>query len=93
MQTINLQFQVENDIYENFINNAQEIKEKIREFLFCELNKRDSYPSIGTEEAKRRVAQAVEEYRGGTGIYLSEQEYTIRMDTFMEELELKYGNN
>jgi len=94
MQTIQFEYQVNNDVYENFLQSGQEIKDKVKEFLLFELNMFDDNSlTIGTEEAKRRVTEAVEEYHSGKGTYLSEDEYANRMDSFMEKLESKYGNN
>ena len=53
----------------------------------------DSYPTIRTLEAKKRVAKAIEEYQNGTGRYFFQSEYEQRMETFMKRLELQHGNN
>ena len=91
MQNINLN--IENDIYEDIKRGGIDIQKKFNEFLSQFSFVDDGYPTIGTEEAKRRVANAVEEYHSGKGTYFSEDEYADRMGSFMEKLELKYGNN
>lgn len=82
MQTINLQFQVDNDVYESFMKSGQEMRDKIKEFILFELGSMDDgYPTIGTEEAKRRVAEAVEHYRR------SPEDFTPFDDAYWNDLD------
>ena len=62
MQTIKLQ--LDDKLYEKIVQNGIDIKEKFKEFLMDYVD--DDFPAITTEEAKRRVSEAVEEYRNGT---------------------------
>lgn len=91
MQTIKLE--IENSIYEDIMDGGIDIQKKFNEFLkqFAIID--DGYPAIGTDEAKRRVAEAVEEYRSGKGIYLNEDKYNSSMNRFMAKLEQKYADN
>lgn len=91
MQTINLS--IDNDIYEDIKTAGIDIQKKFNEFLAQFAFVDDGYPAIGTEEARRRVANAVNEYKMDKGTYFSEDEYVTKMSSIMEKLELKYGNN
>ena len=62
MHTIN--FQIQDDLYESISSKGLDINKKVQEFLYTLVD--DGYPSIGTEEAKRRVSDAVAQYRNGT---------------------------
>ena len=62
MQTISVQ--VPDSLYNQLIANGIDIKEKLQESLYDFLD--DGYPSISTEEAKKRISEAVAEYRNGT---------------------------
>ena len=59
MQTIKLQ--LEDSLYENILNSGIDVQAKFKEFLFDLVD--DGYPSITTEEAKKRVSEAVEDYQ------------------------------
>ncbi len=62
MHTIKLQ--LDDNLYEEITQSGIDIKEKFKEFLMDFVD--DGYPAITTEEAKKRVSKAVEEYRNGT---------------------------
>lgn len=62
MQTIKIQ--LEDAMYQNIVQSGVDIQAKFKEFLIDFVD--DGYPAITTEEAKKRVAQAVESYRNGT---------------------------
>ena len=62
MHTIKLQ--LDDSLYEEIAQNGIDIKEKFKEFLMDFVD--DGFPAITTEEAKKRVSKAVEEYRNGT---------------------------
>jgi len=62
MQTIHLQIQ--DNLYNQLINSGVNIQEKLNEVLYEMID--DGYPSISTQEAKKRVSDAVEEYKNGT---------------------------
>jgi len=65
MHTLHLQ--LNDDLYEHLSAKNIDIPTKIKEYLLSLLN--DTYPSVSTEEAKRRVTNAVERYNNGTGSY------------------------
>jgi len=58
MQTIKLQ--LEDNLYENILNSGIDVQAKFKEFLFDLID--DAHPSISTEEAKKRVSEAVKDY-------------------------------
>jgi polyhydroxyalkanoate synthesis regulator phasin len=89
MQT--LQFQVQDDVYQDIIDRGIDIQSRFKEFLF-ELRD-DGYPSISTEEAKQRVSDAVDRYRNGTGEYLNEEESEKRINQFLDSLDEQYANH
>jgi len=82
MQTIKIE--IEDSLYENLVAKGIDIQSKIKEFIYETMD--DGYPAISFEEAKQRVADAVEEYRSGKG------EYTPLNDDFWEKLESKINN-
>ena len=59
MHTIKLQ--LDDNLYENITQSGIDIKEKFREFLMDFVE--DGYPAITTEDAKKRVTDAVNRYR------------------------------
>jgi len=46
----------------------------------------DGYPAITTEEARKRVAKAVEDIQNGSAILLTQEEYDKDMDKFLKSL-------
>jgi len=47
----------------------------------------DGYPSISTQEAKKRVADAVERYRSGEGDYASfDNQFRDEMNRYIESI-------
>ncbi len=67
-----IQLQLDDNLYEKIAQSGVDIKELFNEFLTDIVD--DGYPAISTEEAKKRVSKAVEEYRDGTMKTLSHQE-------------------
>ena len=59
MHTIKLQ--LDDNLYEEIAQSGIDIKEKFKEFLMDFVD--DGYPAISTEEAKKRVTNAVNRYR------------------------------
>ena len=59
MQTIKIQ--LEDTMYQNIVQSSVDIQAKFKEFLIDFVD--DGYPAITTEEAKKRVSEAVEDYR------------------------------
>ena len=71
MQTIKIE--IEDSLYENLVAKGIDIQSKIKEFIYETID--DGYPAISFEEAKQRVADAVERYKTGKGTYYTEEEY------------------
>ena len=85
MQTI----QINNPEIENFISSeyGNDTQSLLRDFVkFVKLSLDDGYPSISKEEARRRVAQAVEEVKNGKAVLLNQEEYDKDMDEFLKSL-------
>ena len=81
MQTINLN--IENEIYEDIKRAGIDIQKKFNEFLSQFAFVDDGYPAIGTDEAKRRVAEALEHYRR------SPEDFTSYDDSYWDDLDAK----
>lgn len=85
MQTI----QINNPEIENFISSqyGNDTQGLLSDFVkFVKLSLDDGYPVISTDEAQRRVAQAVEEVKNGKAVLLSQAEYDDDMNEFMKSL-------
>lgn len=89
MQT--LKIELEDNLYQNILQSGVDIQAKVKEFLFDLVD--DRYPAITTDEAKKRVAEAMNRYENGTGIYFDDSQYKDRMKSYMKSLELKYADN
>lgn len=76
MQTIKLQ--LDDNMYQNIVQNGIDIQAKFKEFLFDLID--DGFPAITTEEAKKRVGGAVQEYRGGTMQTISHDDVWAEID-------------
>ncbi len=78
MQTIKLQ--LDDNVYEEIVQSGIDIKAKFKEFLMDFVD--DGYPAITAEEAKKRVSEAVEDYRkNGT------KNFKAMDDSFWEDTE------
>lgn len=85
MQTINLD--IESDIYEDIKRSGIDIQKKFNEFLSQFSFIDDGYPAISTEEAKRRVAEAVEYYRSSPEDFTEfNNEYWNELDRVIDEV-------
>jgi len=89
MQTI--QLQIEDDIYESLKQQGIDLKAEVYELIDTLID--DGYPSISTEEAKKRVADGVERYRSGTGNYYTTHQYNEYKSSLIDTLNEKYGNS
>ena len=58
MQT--LKIEVEDGVYQNIVQSGIDIQGKVKEFLFELVD--DGYPAITTQEAKKRVSNAMNRY-------------------------------
>jgi len=77
MHTIKLQ--LDDNLYENITQNGIDIKEKFKEFLMDFVD--DGYPTITTEEAKKRVTDTINKYRN------EPQSFTELNDEFWNDTE------
>jgi gas vesicle protein len=77
---------IEQDLYEDIKDMGIDIHSKIKEYIKHLRDDSYGYPAISTEEAKKRVADAVESYRRGEGEYLSQEEYEKEMEEFLKTL-------
>jgi len=59
MQT--LKIELEDNLYQNILQSGVDVQTKIKEFLFDLVD--DGYPIITTEEAKKRVTEAMDSYQ------------------------------
>jgi len=84
MQSINLN--IENDIYEDIKRGGIDIQKMFNEFLSQFAFVDDGYPTIGTEEAKRRVAEAVEHYRKSPEDFVPYSSGMDKIDKWLESL-------
>lgn len=78
---VTIPLKIENSIYEDMVRGGVDIQKKFNEFLSQFAFVDDRYPTIGTEEAKRRVAEAVEHYRR------SPEDFTAFDDAYWESLD------
>ena len=84
MQSINLN--IESDIYEEIKKGGIDIQKKFNEFLAQFAFVDDGYPSIGTQEAKQRVAEAVEHYRRSPeDVTAFNEQYWDELDKIIDE--------
>ena len=85
MQTI----QINNPEIENFISSkyGNDTQSLLSDFVkFVRLSLDDGYPTITKNEARRRVAQAVEEVKNGRAVLLTQAEYDKDINEFMKSL-------
>jgi len=81
--------QIENTEIETFIDNryGNDIQSLWQDFSsFVKVSLADGYAGISKEEAKQRVAKAVEEIELGNADMLSQEEYDKEMNDFMKAL-------
>ncbi len=86
MAIINLE--LEDSFYEDIKKQGIDLQAQFQEFL-ADL-KDDGYPAISTEEAKKRVKKAVEEYKSGKMETVSHKEMWENIDS---DIEKKIANN
>jgi hypothetical protein len=81
--------QINNPDIENFISSqyGNDTEGLLSDFVkFVKLSLNDGYPPISKDEAKRRVAKAVEEVKSGEAVLLSQKEYDADMKEFINSL-------
>ncbi len=81
--------QIENTEIETFIanrygNDMQSLWQDFSSFVKVSLS--DGYDTVTKQEAKERVAQAIEEIESGDADMLSQEEYDKEMHAFMKAL-------
>jgi hypothetical protein len=80
---------IENQEMEEFISKryGSDMQSLWKDFAtFVKVSLTDSYPSISKQEAKQRVAKAIEEVEQGKAEMLSPQEYETEINEFMKHL-------
>ena len=85
MQTI----QINNPEIEKFISSQYggDTQSLLKDFVqFMKLSLDDGYPALSGEEAKKRVAEAIEEVKSGNANLLNQDEYDEDMEEFMKSL-------
>jgi len=83
MQTI--QFQIEDDLYKSLLSRGINLQVKFQDFLMDLVD--DGYPSISTDEAKKRVAKAIDDYK-----HNRDKSFSLLGDDFWSELNNKIDN-
>lgn len=82
MQTIKIE--IEDSLYHSIVDSGVNIQEKLKDMMYDLVD--DRYPAISTQEAKKRVFDAVQRYKNGSG------KYTSLNDDFWNKLESKIDN-
>jgi hypothetical protein len=92
MQTIQIENNLYNDIIKYGIDIQTELKNSIENFL--ENKKNHDYLSSKEFEKDRAYFQdALEGIESGKTELLDQETYNKEMDSFVEDLKVKYGNN
>ncbi len=84
-----LTLKIDNPEIEHFIKKRYDIDTQslLQDFAaFVKVSMSDGYPAISTDEAKRRVAKALQEIEEGTAVMLSQEAYDKEMKQFMQSL-------
>ncbi|MGE4420300.1 MAG: hypothetical protein AB7D38_10800 [Sulfurimonas sp.] len=80
-----LKLQIQDDMYESIVSKGIDINHKLQEFIATLAD--DGYPAISTQEAKKRVADAVQRYRDGNGTYTPlDKDYMDEMHNYIQSL-------
>ncbi len=80
-----LKLQIQDDIYENLLSKGIDINRKLQEFITTLAD--DGYPAISTQEAKKRVADAVDRYRDGSRSYTPiDKDYIDELHNYIQSL-------
>jgi len=86
MKTLQLDNQeIEKFISQRYGSDTQSLWQDFATFVKVSLT--DGYPGISKQEAKQRVAKALEEVEQGTATMLSQDEYDKEMNAFMKTLQ------
>jgi len=85
MQTI----EINNPDIERFITTQYggDTDDLLSDFVkFVKSSMDDGYPSISKEEAKKRIASALNEVKNGNALFVTKEEYDDEMTRFLETL-------
>jgi polyhydroxyalkanoate synthesis regulator phasin len=83
MQTIKIE--IEDSLYQNIIDSGINIQEKLKDMMYDLID--DGYPFISTQEAKKRVSDAVERYESKKGAYSPyDTNFTKNMNQYIDSL-------
>jgi len=80
--------EVENFIQQHYHQDTQSLWQDFTAFVKNSLS--DSYPAITAEEAKKRVAKAIEEVDSGRAVMLTQEEYDREMKTLQVSIQDDY---
>ena len=86
-----IQLKIQDDVYDELLSKGIDINYKLQDFLNSLAD--DGYPSISADEAKQRVADAVNRYRDGNGTYINNDEYIEHKTNMIDSIKSKYANN
>ncbi len=83
MQTIKID--IEESIYSRIVEQGVDLQEILKEFIY-DLSD-DVYPAISTEEAKKRVEDALSRYKNRADTFSSfDDDYKQGLDNYIESL-------
>lgn len=83
MQTIKIE--IEDNLYQNIVDSGINIQEKLKDMVYDLID--DGYPSLSTQEAKKRVSDAVERYESKRGIYKPyDNNFTKKINQYIDSL-------
>lgn len=79
-----LQINIEDGLYKHLTQKGIDIENNVQAFLSDLLD--EGYPAISTEEAKKRVAEAVKRYETNSGEYIDAADYDARKQQTIQKL-------
>ena len=83
MHTIKLE--IEDNLYKKMIESGINIQDKLKEFLSSLFD--DSYTSLSTEEATKRVSDALQRYENDPASFTPfDSRYKTELDNYIESL-------
>ena len=83
MQTIKIE--IEDSLYQNIIKSGIDIQEKLKDMVYDLVD--DGYPAISTQEAKKRVSDAVDRYESKKGVYSPyDKSFTKNINQYIDSL-------
>ena len=83
MQTIKIE--IEDSLYQNIIKSGIDIQEKLKDMVYDLVD--DGYPAISTQEAKKRVNNAIDRYESKKGVYSPyDTSFTKNINQYIDNL-------